>query len=830
MTDHPHFNLTTGRTRTDCVKPGGFGPDTKSIPKPERRSHAEQLLSDLARAEQRAHSRRTSHPNHEGLQFIPMRFEQSEEIKIELERLENERRGIKIITAKPAGETTKFVVAVPDSQVAKFAAKFRAYRDDLTESGNPKNEALSAGIKTISDAELIDYWTEPSSTPPDPSSACWWEVWLEVSDGVEANEIEAWYRETAATQSLIVSPQKIQFPERLVILTYASWHQWQTFPGLLKYLAELRRSNIVTSEFTDLPPAGQAEYINALVSRCSFATGESPRVCILDTGVNRGHPLLSNSLSQSDAHCWRPEWKTGDHHGHGTLMAGVCLYGSLGEVLYDDAALELEHRLESVKILPPTGSNDPPDYGPITIGSMALAELQTPDCNRVFCMAVTAECDDEWRPTLWSGAIDQACAGVEDGTPRLMVVSAGNLRERIGENYPNENLVSSVEDPGQAWNVLTVGGYTNLAWIRENGLEGYAPIAEPGGLSPTSRTSLCWGDDNWPYKPDVVFEAGNFAKNSHGTVADAEDLAILTTQASPTSSAPLAAFRDTSAATALAARMAAILQSEYPHYWPETIRGLIVHSADWTPKMLSEFPHQSRRQRLRVFGMGVPNLETARRSARGFATMVVQDKLQPFDEGDRFKDIHFHDLPLPRDVLLDLGDLEVQMRVTLSYFIQPNPPRRGYIARHSYASHGLRFSVRRPQESIRRMVDRLTKAEWDRDESGKRIKPSDGTVSDDRTWSLGPEMVAVKGSIHSDRWTGTAAQLANSDRIAVFPTTGWWRYRSNPAIVTQKARYSLIVSICTNKSDVDLYSMIQTEIANRTKVAPTAVATEIESE
>ena len=91
-------------------------------------------------------------------------------------------------------------------------------------------------------------------------------------------------------------------------------------------------------------------------------------------------------------------------------------------------------------------------------------------------------------------------------------------------------------------------------------------------------------------------------------------------------------------------------------------------------------------------------------------------------------------------------------------------------------------------------------------------------------------MVAVKGSIHSDRWTGTAAQLANSDRIAVLPTTGWWRYRSDSAIVTQKARYSLIVSICTNKSDVDLYSMIQTEIANLTKVAPTAVATEIESE
>ena len=62
--------------------------------------------------------------------------------------------------------------------------------------------------------------------------------------------------------------------------------------------------------------------------------------------------------------------------------------------------------------------------------------------------------------------------------------------------------------------------------------------------------------------------------------------------------------------------MAAILQSEYPEYWPESIRGLIVHSAEWTPGMLEEFPRKERRNRLRVYGMGVPNLARARRSAR----------------------------------------------------------------------------------------------------------------------------------------------------------------------------------------------------------------------
>ncbi len=39
------------------------------------------------------------------------------------------------------------------------------------------------------------------------------------------------------------------------------------------------------------------------------------------------------------------------------------------------------------------------------------------------------------------------------------------------------------------------------------------------------------------------------------------------------------------------------------------------------------------------------------------------------------------------------------MRVTLSYFIEPNPSERGFSARYRYESHGLRYDVKRPAES-----------------------------------------------------------------------------------------------------------------------------------
>jgi hypothetical protein len=274
--------------------------------------------------------------------------------------------------------------------------------------------------------------------------------------------------------------------------------------------------------------------------------------------------------------------------------------------------------------------------------------------------------------------------------------------------------------------------------------------------------------------------------------------------------------------------MAAILQAEYPDYWPESIRGLIVHSAEWTPRMLEEFPRRERRNRLRVYGMGVPNLGRARRSAKGYATMVVQDQLQPF----RFEcpenatyEMHLHELPIPRTVLEDLGSVPVRMRVTLSYFIEPNPPRRGYVARYQYASHGLRFAVRRPQETRDQMLMRLSREFWNVDADGSRVRPGDA-VSDEREWDLGPEKISVRGSIHSDAWSGTAAQLAASNLIAVHPVTGWWRYRRDREIVERPARYSLIVSISTDDSSVDLYAAIENQIATR---VATEIATEIPS-
>ena len=74
--------------------------------------------------------------------------------------------------------------------------------------------------------------------------------------------------------------------------------------------------------------------------------------------------------------------------------------------------------------------------------------------------------------------------------------------------------------------------------------------------------------------------------------------------------------------------------------------------------------------------------------------------------------MHLHELPWPKDVLLNLpDDTKVNMRVTLSYFIEPGPGEIGWKDRYRYASHALRFELNSPGESKSEFAKRVNKAE-----------------------------------------------------------------------------------------------------------------------
>jgi hypothetical protein len=85
------------------------------------------------------------------------------------------------------------------------------------------------------------------------------------------------------------------------------------------------------------------------LKRLSLPARDAPVACLLDTGVNNGHPLLEPLLPASNMFAYLGTWGKADHHGHGTQMAGLAGYGELTSALSATGIVRAEHALESVK-------------------------------------------------------------------------------------------------------------------------------------------------------------------------------------------------------------------------------------------------------------------------------------------------------------------------------------------------------------------------------------------------------------------------------------------------------------------------------------------------
>ena len=167
------------------------------------------------------------------------------------------------------------------------------------------------------------------------------------------------------------------------------------------------------------------------------------------------------------------------------------------------------------------------------------------------------------------------------------------------------------------------------------------------------------------------------------------------------------------------------------------------------------------------------------------------------------KDMNLHRLPWPVEALQDLGEMEVELRVTLSYFVEPNPARRGWKYRHRYRSHGLRFSTKKAGEGEDDFRARVSKDAQNEDEG----IPSPGEPG----WLIGSTRRDL-GALHSDRWVGTAVDLADRACLAVYPVGGWWKERPHLGRWERAVRYALVVSIVTPETEVDIYTSVATQI------------------
>lgn len=820
-----HFHLQ-GTGKPERFQSTASATREPRFPPRDRRGHGNSLLTQLGHVHQRmaeAVQLQSQRGQEDGL-GLQIEFVSEPGFELAFEGLARGPQRIELLNLRYDGATETYfaTVFVPDGKLSAFEGLVHQYLEVNTSKGNPRNTLLLNPILEIRTATFSALWTDDSAAlPATVTEAIWWEFWLPARDNQAA--VLQRFRTIADVLGFQISRDALIFPERTVINVYATQAAITESMALLNEVAEIRRAKETAEFFDALPPVEQREWADELLERTTGGDDNSVRVCLLDTGVNPGHPLLANHIGMADLYTVDADWGVQDNLGHGTGLAGVALYGDLVDPLSAQSPVSISHRLESVKLLPGAQGNQSEPYGSLTMSAVARPEISQPEKQRIFSMAITSIDDrDRGRPSAWSAAVDLLTSDAlgERKQPRLMIVSAGNADGQRYLEYPHSNLTDGIHDPGQSWNALCVGAYTQKVTL-DPPTQAYQALAAHGSLSPYSTTSLTWQRTPWPLKPDVVFEGGNLASDVHGAYGHTS-LSLLTTSHLPQNRL-FATTWATSAASALAARMAAQISSAYPRLWPETVRALMVHSAEWTPRMKTDFlageSKTDYEALVRTCGFGVPDVGRALWSASNSLTLIVEDVIQPFmrqsSKPATARDMHLHLLPWPHQELLNLGNVDVEMRVTLSYFIEPNPgvAERGLKGRYRYESHGLRFEVSRAGEDETLFRQRINKRARDEDDGTPYLS---GTP--DKNWLIGTRG-RHKGSLHSDIWQGPASELASLGMLGIYPAPGWWKTLVKQGRFNEKVRYSLVVSIKTQQTDIDLYNAVDTAIANRTVIA-----------
>ncbi len=293
-------------------------------------------------------------------------------------------------------------------------------------------------------------------------------------------------------------------------------------------------------------------------------------------------------------------------------------------------------------------------------------------------------------------------------------------------------------------------------------------------------------------------EGGNVAFHALLKETPHSDLSLVTT--SNNLQEPLESFCATSAATALAARLAAKIKVENPQLSMLSIRGLMIHSARWTNEMMRITNVE---ERMSLCGYGVPDERAAVYSNETCATYIFENQLIPYTKGNSgnvHANMHYYDLPWPKELLEDMGDEDVRIRITLSYYVKPSPGYAGRTDKYRYPSATLHFDLKTATETQEEFLRRKNKHEGEKT-----------TQNNSGRWSI-KQQRRERGTVQSDWIECAAADLAEMDKIAVYPGAGWWKERKLDN-VDNAVPYSLIVSIETKKTDI--YNAVEMAIANR---------------
>lgn len=700
---------------------------------------------------------------------------------------------VAVVAASDDRSTAVLHLRKDDLKALRRKVEQYADPDKATKTGKRRNQPLLAPLESLRPATIEDLSQGTFTNETiDPHLSYWVEVWTQggrladpetrervaaaigaLAQGAEIDASKV-HRFTATEREIFLLPLPGGVLVQLPQLAPDAYRVRAASGGLLDVAAHAGVADLDLQAMAE-PPEPSAS-----------------TVVIMDTGIAETHPLLAAAMAGGSDSVVVGKPDPTDEQGHGTEMAGVAAYRTLSAELLGGVSVQPRVWLQNIRLLDFNQDNDDErEFWPERTERAVIAAGDAQQ-RKIFNLSIGASNPDPGRTTSWSVAMDTLA--FNEGAGRLFVVAAGSVMPSIlRSDYPNWNLTAPLHDPGHALNVLTVGAVTHRVEVPQDGIhDGLVALATEGQLSPHSACDL---GGTRPIKPEVVVEGGNCAPDGSLQGLGVPSLSLLTTSKDHSSGSPLTITWATSPAAANVSGMLGTIWEANPARRPETIRGLLVHSARWSPEMHAQF--EDKRDRLRAVGYGEPDEERAAWSARTRPTLLVEDRLAPrIANATGFeRPVHLYRLPLPSDELLALGETDVEVSVTLSFLIEPNE------ANSRYAGAMLRWDMQGPVEAAEDFEKRINKL----------ARPEGHTTqTSSYPWEIGSD-TRSRGSVQADRCRTSAANLAGDRLIAVFPTLGWWEDRNER--LEAELEYSLVVTVDAGDAEIDLYNLVENAIS-----------------
>ncbi|NLK09245.1 MAG: hypothetical protein GX316_11205 [Firmicutes bacterium] len=192
-------------------------------------------------------------------------------------------------------ETTYATVFVPNSQKNRYFRYLERYMESINKE-KPKHRELIESISEIKKAlDIAPFWVDSPEHLPSTEPE-WCEIWLNG----HSDDIIQKFEKLCQDFSIPLRSGVTRFPERAVKVAYANKAQLDSLIQASDDIAEIRVAKTTAHFWTELAPFEQSQWIKSLLKQMTVTEETQVAVCILDTGVNYGHPLLDPILKEVD--------------------------------------------------------------------------------------------------------------------------------------------------------------------------------------------------------------------------------------------------------------------------------------------------------------------------------------------------------------------------------------------------------------------------------------------------------------------------------------------------------------------------------------------------